>query len=501
MAVRFRRSGEPVEIKDHNQLLNRGTRTHAEIDTYLSEIDTARNNNQSLDSRFNNIESKNTLQDNEIDAAIAVNEEQDERLDDIDLKNEEYDSQLTAIADDLDDLDERLSALESNGSPGSVDVQEVINARTDKNGITYSTLKERLDAQQGVSSGGGESGSSVVSSGYIFQVEQNDIENRRTFVIEKPFAVGKNEIEVFRGGVRQIKDVHYTEVSELIISFQEPLVPSEVVIIRRRDREGTQSPLQLSSEFAIAADSSRTFHITELFNSPYKTLEVFYNGTLLAPEKEYVTGLNNTVTLSFDPVIGSLFLFQVVDKKKFPESFLLEEHQVISPENDTYRLNTFTFLKNELEVYVQGVRWYAETDYTEVDDKTVTFIRHLPPNGQISFVKENGFKIVDQKDLKILEQRMDDLEEKTSSESDIKQYNVSIAEATTVNPAMQVLNITYNPDFKFNPVTVLRFTGDTWKAAVHGFDYDYDYPREDKLRVYLYKDGNYKINYYAYTYY
>ncbi|MGA4519183.1 hypothetical protein ACPA0F_18155 [Solibacillus silvestris] len=35
----------------------------------------------------------------------------------------------------------------------------------------------------------------------------------------------------------------------------------------------------------------------------------------------------------------------------------------------------------------------------------------------------------------------------------------------------------------------------SWKAAVHGFDYDYDYPRKDKLRVYLYRDGNYKINY------
>ena len=41
MAVRFRRSGT-TEIKDHNELINRGTRTHAEIDTYLAEMDAAR---------------------------------------------------------------------------------------------------------------------------------------------------------------------------------------------------------------------------------------------------------------------------------------------------------------------------------------------------------------------------------------------------------------------------------------------------------------------------
>ncbi|MGM7682852.1 discoidin domain-containing protein [Cytobacillus sp. Hm23] len=34
-----------------------------------------------------------------------------------------------------------------------------------------------------------------------------------------------------------------------------------------------------------------------------------------------------------------------------------------------------------------------------------------------------------------------------------------------------------------------------WKTAVHGTDYDYEYPRNDKLRVILYKNGDFKINY------
>ncbi|MGE7624634.1 SPRY domain-containing protein [Viridibacillus sp. NPDC096237] len=35
----------------------------------------------------------------------------------------------------------------------------------------------------------------------------------------------------------------------------------------------------------------------------------------------------------------------------------------------------------------------------------------------------------------------------------------------------------------------------TWKKAVHGKDYDYEYPNNDELQVIIYADGDYKINY------
>ncbi|WP_426455486.1 hypothetical protein ACP26L_36305 (plasmid) [Paenibacillus sp. S-38] len=52
MAVRFKRTGNNSNITDHNELLNKGTRTHAEIDAYLDEIDKARGSYADLDARI-----------------------------------------------------------------------------------------------------------------------------------------------------------------------------------------------------------------------------------------------------------------------------------------------------------------------------------------------------------------------------------------------------------------------------------------------------------------
>ncbi len=56
MAVRFSRQGTNTNIQDHNELLNRGIRTHEEIDQYLAEIDAARGSYASLKERLDFIE-------------------------------------------------------------------------------------------------------------------------------------------------------------------------------------------------------------------------------------------------------------------------------------------------------------------------------------------------------------------------------------------------------------------------------------------------------------
>ncbi|SNS21625.1 hypothetical protein SAMN05446037_100665 [Anaerovirgula multivorans] len=47
MSVRFNRAGETA-TNDHNDLINKGQRTHAVIDSYLTEIDEARGDKASL---------------------------------------------------------------------------------------------------------------------------------------------------------------------------------------------------------------------------------------------------------------------------------------------------------------------------------------------------------------------------------------------------------------------------------------------------------------------
>lgn len=51
-------------------------------------------------------------------------------------------------------------------------------------------------------------------------------------------------------------------------------------------------------------------------------------------------------------------------------------------------------------------------------------------------------------------------------------------------------------------VDTLTITGDmngAWKKAIHGTDYDYEYPANDTLVVKLLTDGSYKMNYMSTT--
>lgn len=52
MSIRIRRSGAAEYITDHKDLLNKGTHSHDEIDTYLAEVDEARGSYMSLAERI-----------------------------------------------------------------------------------------------------------------------------------------------------------------------------------------------------------------------------------------------------------------------------------------------------------------------------------------------------------------------------------------------------------------------------------------------------------------
>lgn len=71
MSVRFVRTGQGV-VTDHNQLNNRGVRTHAEIDSYMDELDAVRGNYPDINSRITAIENLNASQEQRLNSVKKV---------------------------------------------------------------------------------------------------------------------------------------------------------------------------------------------------------------------------------------------------------------------------------------------------------------------------------------------------------------------------------------------------------------------------------------------
>lgn len=307
MAVRFTRSGTGV-VKDHNDLVNRGIRTHEEIDAYLDEIDSARGDFASLNERLNYI----------------------------------------------------MNHIGEYNPPPTGNIP-----------------------------GGG--GSCV--GNYLYEVyacEEDGIKNLR--LSEGRFQKGLSELEVFRGGRRLSIGDEYLEIDDQEISFIDPLNKSEIVVLRVRDRLGLLHPLGFHEEyFIVNNDTTKDFMVSYNFDKLGKYLEVYLNGLLMSVGKDFTLLSLNGVRFNYPVPKGSLVYFRIADKSINELPRLLQEKIVTTNELE-YKLETFTYRpnKNELEIYLGGIRQVKGIDYVEVSEDTFKFLHPIPENILILACKENS---------------------------------------------------------------------------------------------------------------
>ncbi|WJQ82280.1 galactose-binding domain-containing protein [Brevibacillus brevis] len=183
MSVKITRTGTEV-VLDHNELANKGKRTHAEIDSYLQELDDARENKPSLQDKFRELKDKDDEQDRQLDAvkgavstfqtglntlsstvsaAEAKNQTQDLRLSQVEQKNAQQDQAILKLQSDV------------SSNPNA----EVVAARRDRDGRTFPSLKARLDDMQGKigTGGGGGNNGEATSSSFDLQTPINILLN------------------------------------------------------------------------------------------------------------------------------------------------------------------------------------------------------------------------------------------------------------------------------------------------------------------------------------
>jgi len=302
MSVRFARSGFNI-IKDHNELINRGKRTHEELDAIVDEIEEARGGFASLNDRL-------------------------------------------------------------------------------------------LDIISRIGTGGGGNGGECVGTlsyiYYVYKCEEDGATNVR--LDEGYFVKGRNELEVFRGGLRQSVDDDYIEVDDKEIQFFDPLWAGEIVVMRVRDRYGVANNLGFHSEYIITTEETKDFTVNYKFDREGKWLEVYLNGILQSPGEDFVILTTNSIRFMENVPKGSLVYFRIADKGMNEEPVIIQEKFVAEEGKTEYELSRFNYNpgKEELELYVMGIRYVKGIDYEEASPFSFKFLKPVPEGSIILACKENA---------------------------------------------------------------------------------------------------------------
>jgi hypothetical protein len=290
-------------------------------------------------------------------------------------------------------------------------VEEVDAARG-----TFPNLSARLSYIQSHAGGGGGGGDTggdgPMPSNYLYEVFKSLPDSTTLITLSTgQYEPGTIELEVFKNGVLQKLGTDYQELTPTTFQFLEPLLTTDIVVCRVRDRAGIKLPVAIKREHVIVSDTtSSTFSLQHSFLQPGVSLEVYQNGVLLALDEDYTTPADYTVRFVQTPPVGSLVYFQVIDKTA---SFVLRFSEEFLPTDGVqtqFTLSTFTYDPdaNELELYLNGIHLIKNVDYQEIDSTTFAFFE-APPAGELRACKENRPLSSYEADL---EQRVADLEVK-----------------------------------------------------------------------------------------
>lgn len=193
------------------------------------------------------------------------------------------------------------------------------------------------------------------------------VENGQTEIeLDIPYIVGINMIDVYLNGILQEKGV-FQEVSStglLYTDAENPLQEGDIITVRHNLAEGiTIGDLRIVSSYA------------ELFNLP----SVQFNTIAIVTELKrfYHYGHNGWEEWNIPFTTKNLGIL-----------FNYEKQTITDNSQTTYVLNDITYNPgmNDLLVFINGL---LVKDYTEVDNRTITFDYDELPDGEIEFLVAN----------------------------------------------------------------------------------------------------------------
>lgn len=435
-SIRFGVKGDS-QYNDHRQLNNIGKYEHTVIDQFIDELENARANELSLGDRLDNIERVNVEQDTVLSGVDAIRNDLELLGISVDEIKQILQASTIAIEElkrivsehtlDINELNNLLTKIskELQTSISSV-TKEVEDARLSTDGITYLTLKDRLDAIQysggsgsggGGSSGGDSGGCSCDGSGiavvhyFMEHITLKSDAQKIVNLTKGSYVVGSNELDVFINGIRQALDIDYIELSPTSIQISTLTSKDDVVTARVRDRS---NPLWTNT--IISESKNLMFNVVEYilrtsFNSTTMFLEVYLNGKLLIEDVDYSKSGVNQVKLLFSPYEGDVLLCQVIDTTDRGIKQLIEHVNGVDGKL-TYSLRTFKVALGDpnLEVYRDGTLLRLGVDYTVPSTTDITFTTPVYNDERLTFCIENEQgKAVPMSTFRELEEKVNNL--------------------------------------------------------------------------------------------
>lgn len=188
-----------------------------------------------------------------------------------------------------------------------------------------------------------------------------------------------NEVFILNSEIAELQN-QTTVINEFIINYS-GLDDGFVTIPNRFDT----LEIKLFEEY-IAEDNDTMFNLVTNYIPNNNSLEVFVNGRLLRQDDDYIETNEYTVTFLKELRSGDYIVFKANGIAKI-NSPIHEEHTYI--DNPVFELEySYNIGDNSLSIYHNGLRLNVGSEYTEVDNYTVSVLKVLNVNDVLIFRRE-----------------------------------------------------------------------------------------------------------------
>ena len=224
-------------------------------------------------------------------------------------------------------------------------------------------------------------------------------QNQTVFNLSGHYQVGNNTLRVYRNGVHQTLNVHYTETNASRVTFLVNLNAGERITFLQMGETGDKVVTQRTTEVATAGQT--VFNLPFSYEPGSNDLFVYAGGVLMEPDQDYAETDPTTITFYVGRSPSERIVVRRIGANLASTVKLWEKH-VATQNQTTFSLTgTYVVGSKSLEVYMNGQLLTPVDNYAETNESTVT-LNFNPNAGDVFIFKVPGGDIISCRDSGLL---------------------------------------------------------------------------------------------------